>query len=40
MEIGKGEFPYTNCALGFATLHVMPMVERIAVEWLEIGMNA
>ncbi len=40
MEIGEGEFPYTNCDLGFATLHAIAMVEWIAVEWLEVEMNA
>ncbi len=40
MEIGEGKFPYTYCELGFATLHAIAMVEWIAAEWLEVGMNA
>ncbi len=40
MEIGKMEFPYTNCELAFATLHAIAMVQWIAVEWFEVEMNA
>ncbi len=38
MEIGKGNFSYANCELGFTAIHAMAMVEWIA--WLECEMNA
>ncbi len=40
MEIGKREIPNTNCKLDFATVHAIAMVEWIAVESLEVEMNA